>query len=423
MHHRSFVSAFLTAAVTLPLAISASVVAAGDPIEWPELPYEPCFRVERVLHPTDICAQGGWAHGRAINSHGTIVGDAGCGPGASRAFVWRMNAPFQLIPTPPGTVYSWAWAINDEGWVAGHLDGGSASGNAFVWHEQTGEFHLIPSPFGSGTVSPYAINSHGVIVGTIHVTGEPGVTLLQGFQWHDGVLTRLEELHEFGGRVHIPVDINNEGTILGYFPAGDGGNTYARPFLIQGGELLEFEPFPKGWNGTVPGALLHDAVFVTESWNNPDMPNVRVAAFGDTSGHLHQVHTSELFRRMVLFSGNVFGDAVGARITMDGTTEAIVVRHGELHVLWSLVLGAPLSGSPRAISSNGHVTGGPYHIVPAPPPVGDLSRSCRRDLDDLPLLLGQWGTGHGPADLNGDGRVDLDDLLILLRLIAEDLSL
>jgi len=417
MYVRSLFAALTKAVVALPFA---GTTFAGDRFEWPELPYEPCFRVERVLAPTDICAQGGSAAGRAINSHGTIVGSANCGAGNSRAFIWRMNEPFQWIPTPQGTNFSWAWAINDDGLVAGSL----GNGNGFAWHEGTGEFQLIPSPYGSGAISPYAINARGVIVGTILVN-QPGVTLLQGFHWHDGVLTRLEELYDFGGRTHIPVDIDDEGTIVGYFPAGDGGTAEARPFLIKDGMLLEFDPFPKGWNGAAPGALLHNGVFMAECYNNPDMPSIRVAAYGNASGFLAMVgRTWSTYRRVTTNGGNAAGDSVGGGLKYDGDWETIIIRQGVLHVMRDLMLG-PFSdhGTARGISTNGQVASGPRHLVPAPPPLGDLSRNCRRDLDDLPLLLGQWGIGEGPADLNDDGRVDLEDLLILLRLIAHDLSL
>jgi hypothetical protein len=419
------IRALLAAPAMVVAALSCSGIAlADDPFEWPELPYEPCFRVERVLTSTEICSQGGSAFGRAINAHGTIVGEASCGLGPSRAFIWRMNQPFQWIPTPTGTSSSWARAINDDGWVVGRLSGGSASGNGFAWHEGTGEFHLIASPFGGGAILPRGINAEGVIVGDLTVLNQPGVTPLQGFIWQAGKLTRLEELYDLGGRVHVPTAIDDRGTITGYFLGGDGGTAAARPFLIKDGTLHEFDPFPDGWNGTVPGALLHDGVFLSESWENPDMPQIKVAAYGNESGFMGQVETSKSYRRVAPLSGNAFGDAVGARMDLNGVSETIVIRRGVLHVLRGLTVGPQHGdvGVAYGISSNGQITSALRHLVPAPPPLGDLSHNCRRDLDDLPLMLAQWGPGGSPADLNGDERVDIQDLLILLRLITDDQS-
>jgi hypothetical protein len=55
----------------------------------------------------------------------------------------------------------------------------------------------------------------------------------------------------------------------------------------------------------------------------------------------------------------------------------------------------------------------------APGPVlGDLNGDGVVDVSDLLILLGAWGpcprSNHCPADLNGDGVVDVTDLLILL---------
>lgn len=51
-------------------------------------------------------------------------------------------------------------------------------------------------------------------------------------------------------------------------------------------------------------------------------------------------------------------------------------------------------------------------------PLGDLNNDGEVDIEDLFLLLGEWGTcadpDDCPADLNGDGEVDIEDLFILL---------
>lgn len=52
--------------------------------------------------------------------------------------------------------------------------------------------------------------------------------------------------------------------------------------------------------------------------------------------------------------------------------------------------------------------------APAPPSCpADLNGDGRVDVTDLVALFSAWGTGDPQADLNGDGRVSLPDLLIL----------
>jgi hypothetical protein len=45
---------------------------------------------------------------------------------------------------------------------------------------------------------------------------------------------------------------------------------------------------------------------------------------------------------------------------------------------------------------------------------GDINGDGNVDVDDLLILLGDWGESGSDADLDGNGTVDVDDLLILL---------
>ena len=422
MHVRSLSAAL----ATVVAALSCTGFAfADDPFEWPELPYEPCYRIERVIQPSDVCPQGGTSIlGYAINSHGTIVGTAKCtGVGPTLAFIWRMNGPFQWISLPAGTTHSWATKINDSGWVAGHFHNSSLGERGFLWNEQSGEFHVIAPPDGFISIRPTGINARGTIVGDVQPPLQPAV----GFIWESGSMTLLRDLYDFKDRSHIPTDICDDGTITGYFADGINGTFLARPFLIKNNGLFEVDhPYPGGWQGTAGMGLLPGDRFVGEAWSNPKLELGTTIVFGDESGYLGEFSRPDHYWRTAPLGTNSAADIVGAGTMIgSGPNEAILVRDGSIQPLRDFVIdGVPFNPTiARGISANGQITAGPHHLVPAPPPPGDLSRNCRRDINDLLLLLAQWGPGKDvPADLNGDGRVDLQDVLLLLNFIAEDFS-
>lgn len=55
------------------------------------------------------------------------------------------------------------------------------------------------------------------------------------------------------------------------------------------------------------------------------------------------------------------------------------------------------------------------NMGPIAPSLGDINNDGLINVDDLLILLNDWGLTHTSADLNGDGVVNVDDLLILLN--------
>jgi hypothetical protein len=47
-------------------------------------------------------------------------------------------------------------------------------------------------------------------------------------------------------------------------------------------------------------------------------------------------------------------------------------------------------------------------------PVADLNGDSKVNISDLSILLTNWGSTSGPADINKSGKVDISDLSILL---------
>ena len=71
-----------------------------------------------------------------------------------------------------------------------------------------------------------------------------------------------------------------------------------------------------------------------------------------------------------------------------------------------------LPGNPRVMG--GHVDMGAYEIMVEDPPCdGDLNGDGTVDINDLLAVIAGWGSPDG--DLNGDGTTDITDLLVLLE--------
>ena len=53
-------------------------------------------------------------------------------------------------------------------------------------------------------------------------------------------------------------------------------------------------------------------------------------------------------------------------------------------------------------------------LGPAAPQSGDLNGDGAVDVDDLLKVISDWGGVHTSADINGDGAVDSDDLVLVI---------
>ena len=54
--------------------------------------------------------------------------------------------------------------------------------------------------------------------------------------------------------------------------------------------------------------------------------------------------------------------------------------------------------------------------APQPPVKGDADGTCRVNVDDLLLVINQWGAGaSSPADLDESGLVDVHDLILVIN--------
>ena len=115
------------------------------------------------------------------------------------------------------------------------------------------------------------------------------------------------------------------------------------------------------------------------------------------------------------------GQIVGQLFYFDeqgnGAGGAALWQNGQYYDLTELTINENPSDA-WAINSHGVIpvsaTQGPGVLYPIDSPPGDVDHNCRVNVDDLLLLLAQWGPGVSFADVNNDGAVNVTDLLTLL---------
>lgn len=123
--------------------------------------------------------------------------------------------------------------------------------------------------------------------------------------------------------------------------------------------------------------------------------------------------------------GIVVGDSSNAIDDADPFYSAFVWMNGASHDLNALADVLPDIRLERATAINAHgqivvcsrrspTTDIVAILTPIGRPLGDVDSNCRTDHDDLTFVTRHWGESNSPADVDGSGVVDVDDLLVVL---------
>jgi len=178
-----------------------------------------------------------------INSIGNAVGYSMTGNHQAKyAVIWRDGEMINLGSF--GTVWSEAHALNDNNQVVGISRDSSGSNKAFFW--ENGSFESIGVLSGHKSSNATGINNIGQVVGTSESSIQSS-----GFLWESGILYDLNELTINLGfeKIVKAIDINENGTILGYTESGYGVLLTPVPIpnalSIFGGGLIGLYAFRK----------------------------------------------------------------------------------------------------------------------------------------------------------------------------------
>ncbi|MFM8698256.1 MAG: hypothetical protein ACKOF7_06245 [Phycisphaerales bacterium] len=387
---------------TAPLAacfLAASALAGGT------------FTVEHVASIPPCVIQ-------RINAAGQISGDFQY-QSISRAMRHDPGVGPVPLAVPAGTTQSIAIGINSAGTCMGRITAPSTGTVAAIW-SPTGAITTLPNPAGNWTYSTgVAINDTGLACG-FATLALVGTDPQQAWRWTQS--GGYEMLPQLGGIESICRDINASGTVVGTAVTSGGG---VRAVTWAPNGTITDLGVPQGATGSY-GLNINDAGVVVGT-----SPATKAYVWRPTNGWLR---LPDLGFKASAYDINNAGWIVGWVDAMPfETVPAVWSPEGQLFNIAALVDQNRFYFSndfsiPIAISDNNLIVVRGYDFTVSGDPVVIVFRinvdaPCPADLDgngsvngdDLGILLGAWGPANGSAaDLNADGFVNADDLGIML---------
>ncbi len=410
------------------IALLAAALAVGS-IARPVSAQIPCgYKVSAIIKGP-YCAPFGYPTTipGAIAEDGTVVGFYNvCTIGSSAPFRWTEQSGLMTLSVPFGYSSGSAWAIDDQtGWIAGAMTPtGLNNPTAVVWMGNT-PIDLGTLPGGNYSQASGACGGRVVGEWGNDVTGNPG---LQAFLWQDGVMRDLgPDLGTPRGEAH---DVNRRGQVVGWM--GQSFLIDSHAFIWQDGETVDLGVIPGGFTAYALAVNDQEPAQVVGTGQVPQdgftfgvarpflWDGTRLINLGILPGHDH-CGASDIgaYNGIIQIVGAVSGGGNSAFVWQEGVMtdlNDLIPLEAGVHV--DIAHGINNAGqiACEGTDANADVVG--IVLDPIEPPLGDLTCDGEVDRSDLDLLLAAWGPcpqGVGcPGDFNGNGMVDVVDLLIQL---------
>ncbi len=362
------------------------------------------------------CISDGQCYAWAINATGQVAGYGDAPNGMSQhGFVWDGTELLHIVPLNyPAGGQVWAYGINDLGQAVGYSSNGGLSIHAYMWQDGTMTDLGAPAWATVDFSRAEDINNDGWVVGM--AGGVPYD--LRGFILHDGI---WDEIPTFGGNESRAYAVNDLGDVVGWTRNEDGkfrafgipkGNlTYMTDLGDLGG--LAAEAFDVNNNREIVGqSKINDDQWHAFLWTqNGGMLDLGTLG-GDNS---------------YAWAVNDAGVVVGKSQTKDGSWHGFVWSDGVMQDVSELILpdlditivnarDINDAGQIAAVAEYDDGTKRPWLLTPADTHIPeDVNGDGLVDVLDLLAVIAAWGSCDGcPEDINGDAWVNVTDLLAVI---------
>ncbi len=353
---------------------------------------------------------GATSHAFGLNALGEVAAISDQADAAIRAYFW--NGAATPIAPAAGDLHTQGFAINDAGQVAvSSFTLGSIVSHGLLW--QNG------SSISLGDFAPHGLNAGGTVVGHVTTYDSAAGWFDRPARWQAGALTTLPTL---GGEYGYAAAVNEAGHIVGW--TYTHGNASVRATLWQNSAAVDLGTlggtgsmaydisetgFAAGVADTVAGEP-HACRFTIDAAGNV-LARTDLGVLGGGASYGYSANNA----------GDVVGSSHGHAFLW--TSGAIA----DLNDLLPANSGWVLENA-WAINDSGQIVGSGVHdgqvraflLSPDAGSPADLNGDGHVDLDDLSILLLAFGTCAGDplynpvADIVPNGCVDLDDLSALL---------
>jgi probable HAF family extracellular repeat protein len=319
--------------------------------------------------------------------------------------VWMLgNESLTFLTLPEGFAEGSALGIFNAGSAVGHVSfPNNGMRHPVFWRDGVPE--LLPRDHPEFEAIPNAINRHLHIVGEAGGPGPVGEPpFFRPAIWIDGEYSEILN-YPFGPSAEA-FDINDRGEIVGWM----GGNLFnRRAFHWVDGVVTDLGLFPNVVSST---AVSINNLGLIVGWGFDNVLQSTRPLYWRHGTAIPLTVPNDTIGATA-FDVNDGGQIVGDIQLSNLEIQATLWQRGQRYNLNDFVINAPRLPIEiaRAINNRGVISVVAGVLVPIDSPRADIDTNCRVDVQDLLLVLREWDNDVSIADVTSDGIVDVWDLL------------